>query len=148
MEVKQLPELVVKGITVRTNNEQEMSEQGKIPELWQQFWRDFSIEQETGELAFGVYTNYESDHTGDFDVMAGVNSTSLEASEKVQQLIIPAGKYLMFTNQGEMPKVVIDTWQLVWQCFSQPDPHYKRAYTTDFECYVEADKVEVYIAIK
>lgn len=149
MEIKEIAKQSVQGLLVRTDNEAEMSpELGKIPELWQRFWAEVGVQVERGESAFGVYTNYESDHTGQFDVIAAVNRKAPLTGEDIQTVELPAGKYLVFANQGEMPEVVIEAWQQVWQYFSQPSTHYQRAYTTDFEFYKGADAVEVYIAIK
>ena len=147
MEVRELSNMVVQGFVVRTDNETEMTEQGKIPELWQKFWTKLGVNQQNGENAFGVYTNYESDHTGQFDVIAGVNSETQLSNENTAQVTIAAGKYLVFTQQGEMPEAVIEAWTQVWRYFSQPDVGYQRKFTTDFERYIAEDKVEVYIAI-
>lgn len=147
MEVRELPSIVVQGVAVRTDNETEMTEQGKIPELWQRFWSQLGVNQETGENAFGVYTNYETDETGQFDVIAGINSEAKLIHENTEQVTIAAGKYLVFTQQGDMPEAVIEAWTQVWRYFSQPDAGYQRKFTTDFERYIAEDKVEVYIAI-
>lgn len=147
MEVRELSNMVVQGFVVRTDNETEMSEQGKIPELWQEFWARLGVNQEKGEHAFGVYTNYESDHTGQFDVFAGVNSETQLSTDNTAQVTIAAGKYLVFTQQGEMPEAVIEAWTQVWRYFSQSEVSYQRKFTTDFERYIGEDKVEVCIAI-
>ena len=44
--------------------------------------------------------------------------------------------------------MVIDTWKKVWAYFSDINNKHRRAYTTDFEFYKNANEIEIYIAIK
>ena len=64
-------------------------------------------------------------------------------------LTIPRSKYLVFTGNGELPGVVVQTWGAVWQYFEQ-EARDKRAYTVDFERYDqrEPSRVEIYVAVK
>ena len=67
----------------------------------------------------------------------------------MKTLTIPGAKYLVFTGNGELPGVVIQTWGAVWQYFEQ-EAGDKRAYTVDFERHDqrEPSRVEIYIAVK
>ena len=90
---------------------------------------------------FGVYSAYESDANGAFDVTAGVVVTDGEGS-----IPIEAGNYLVFNGQGEMPQMVISTWQRIWQYF-EAHPNVARSYRSDFEAYEGPDKVAIHIGV-
>lgn len=145
MYVTQIDEKIVKGIKVRTRNADEMNlDSSKISGLWQRFYGDIFSNLAPGASILGVYCNYESDFTGEFDVVAG----SAELEEGVDSVTIQAGKYLVFEGKGSMPQAVIDAWTSIWEYFSSDESKYLRAYTTDFELYKSDDEVQVFIAIK
>jgi predicted transcriptional regulator YdeE len=96
---------------------------------------------------FGIYTNYESDHTGQYTYFVGeeVEYISDNTSDLVSQ-IIQCGTYVKFTtSHGEMPQVLIDAWQQIWQ-MDESDLGGKRNYKTDFEIYNQ-NSAEIYIGI-
>lgn len=99
---------------------------------------------EEGFNTFGVYSNYESDHNGEFDVSACSNQKTSESKE----IILKSGKYLIFAGTGEMPAAVIETWGKIWSYFSSDNCTEERLYQTDYEFYKSASEVEVYIGIK
>lgn len=145
MSVVQIEEKAINGIKVRTKNADEMSpDSSKIPGLWQLFYGDIAPKLEREASIFGVYCNYESDFTGEFDVVAG--SDMFEGG--VDSVTIQAGKYLIFEGKGSMPQAVIDTWSEIWRYFSSGEPEYVRAYTTDFELYKGDSEIQIYISIK
>ena len=147
MTVQFLEQRSLNGLKVRTNNQDEMTEgKGKIGPLWQDFYQTIASELNENAQVFGVYTNYDTDHTGPFDVYA---ATSKPISKLVLDKVdIQAGNYLKFQKTGEMPQAVIDLWGEVWAYFSSRDCQHKRAYTTDFEFYKGTNEVEIAIAIK
>ena len=147
MDIVQIEEKIIRGISVRTKNSDEMNpETAKIGQLYHKFDQDITVNYKEGARVYGVYYGYESDETGEFTVLAGSDRAE---SEKVplEQVTIPAGKYLVFSGRGEMPQVVIDAWGQIWEYFSGSDTPHKRAFTTDFENYKSPNEVEVYIAI-
>ncbi|TOM26552.1 GyrI-like domain-containing protein, partial [Vibrio parahaemolyticus] len=97
---------------------------------------------------FGIYTNYESDFTGAFDVIACSDTLSPEILSDSVKVNVTSGKYVTFAASGEMPQAVIDLWGKVWSYFSSENCLYKRAYTTDFEYYKSAHEVEISIAVR
>ncbi|MFZ8200298.1 GyrI-like domain-containing protein [Alteromonas portus] len=131
-----------------TNNHAEFSPKGKIPALWQRFDSSIPVDYRGGERVYGVYLNYESDHTGDFSVLAGFDGDTVPEHLKIENITIPAGKYLVFSRKGEMPQIAIDVWSDIWRYFTQADTEYERAFTVDFEHYVNANHIDVYMAIK
>lgn len=141
------------GIEVRTSNADEADSQtARIPALWQKYFQiAASIPHKKNEREIlGVYTDYESNHTGKYTLMV---SSEVEIAESVPgDLIareIPSAKYLVFIAEGEMPGALIKTWMQIWQYFSDTD-EFRRAYTADFEVHNldESSKVEIYIAIE
>ncbi|WP_227008954.1 GyrI-like domain-containing protein [Pseudoalteromonas prydzensis] len=147
MEVKQLASKTLTGLKVRTCNANEMNTgTAKIADLWQRFADKYTAELTKNSHVYGVYTNYESDVTGDFDVIACSDAQSTHARDAVK-VTTTAGRYLVFTGEGEMPDAIIDLWGEIWQYFSSDDCRYTRTYTSDFEYYKNANEVEIAIAI-
>ena len=137
----------IAGISVRTTNAAEFNPvTGKIAGLWGRFFSEGLFDSLPGKLpdspVYGVYSGYESDYMGAFDVTAGV------ATSKAQGLLeLQTGEYLVFSATGPMPQTVLQTWGVVWQYF-QSNPNVQRSYATDFEAYLGTDKVEIHIGIQ
>ncbi len=89
---------------------------------------------------FGVYSGYESDARGAFDVTAGVAVTQGATVD------VEAGDYLVFPAEGPVPLSVLGAWQRVWQYF-EAHPEIQRLYRTDFEAYSSPTKAAVYIGV-
>ena len=136
----------VAGLTVRTTNREENDPATScIGALWNRFFSEetyASTPHRTSDLRlFSVYSAYESDAHGAFDVTVGVAVAQGECSVPVE-----AGDYLVFTGQGEMPQMVIATWQRIWQYF-EAHPEIARSYRSDFEAYEGPDKVAIHIGV-
>ncbi|MFZ3408563.1 GyrI-like domain-containing protein [Vibrio chagasii] len=137
------------GFSVRTNNTDEVEPaKAKIGQLWQGFFEQAFPKLTPDSKVYGVYTNYESDFTGDYDVIACTNALTDNAMDDLVETNIEAGKYLTFSAQGELPQAVIDLWVEVWAYFNAPDCPHTRTYTTDFELYKGETEVEISIAIQ
>ena len=146
------------GFEVRTSNLLEVDPAtAEISPLWKRFVEERLEERipnrtHPGNL-FAVYTNYESDHTGMYSLIVSAEVSSLDrVPEGMMGLTIPAGKYLVFTVGGPIPDAVIQTWQNVWNYFSQSS-EYRRAYTADFESYrwkpdTQQTEADIHIAIR
>lgn len=122
----------VSGHSVTTNNHDESDPAtAKIAGLWSQFFAT------APSLPFyGVYSNYESDVTGQFDVTAGIGAKS--------GIEIKEGRYLVFKARGPMPAAIIDTWSFIWRYFEEHS--IKRCFLTDFEAY-GPEGVDIHIGI-
>src|SRR4051794_19458744 len=99
--------LTVVGVAARTTNRAEADPAtATIPALWQRFFRE--QEQIPGrrdrDIVVGVYTAYESDHTGEYSLIVGgeVSDTS-SVPEGLVSVVVPPGRYLVFSAEGEMP---------------------------------------------
>lgn len=146
MNIQHIESFEVTGFSIRTTNAGEMdASTAKIGRLWGKFYSNALPKLNTESKVYGVYTNYESDFSDSFDVIACADSLSLESLEESVKIKIKSGQYLTFSAQGEMPQTVISLWDKIWDFFSSA---YSRAYTTDFEYYKSESEVEISIAIK
>ena len=137
----------IAGISARTTNAAEFNPvTGKIAGLWGRFFSEGQFDSLPNKLpespVYGVYSGYESDYTGAFDVTAGVAISKAQGQVELQ-----AGEYLVFSATGPMPQTVLQTWAVVWQYF-QSNPNVQRSYATDFEAYIGIDMVEIHIGVR
>ena len=148
-------EMQAAGISIRTNNQQEMNPAtARIGALWQQFFAEgisarIPHQAASGEI-LAVYTDYESDHTGNYTFAVTQPVTSLaDLSAELYAVTIPASRYLVFRAAGPMPKALINTWLEIWQYFTEPGEH-QRAYTCDVERHnsAEPDVVDIFVAVR
>ena len=99
-------EATVLGIAVVTSNATEANPaKGKIAGLWTRFDQEDLLSKISGKktpvVPLGVYTNYESDHTGQYQLMAGaVVDAAAPTPEGMLRTTIPAGSYLLFEAEG------------------------------------------------
>lgn len=141
----------VAGIALRTDNATEAGPQGKIPGLWQRYRSEdwFARLEDLGAFGppVGVYSAYESDVNGSFQLLAGREITALaKVPDPLQVVSIPAGNYIVFESTGPLPGSVVKGWQEVWAYFARPGAE-ARAYTYDFEIYPSAEEVEIWVAV-
>lgn len=151
------PETKLMGITARTNNNAEFNPMtAKIGLTMANYFaiaRKIPNAKNPG-ITFCAYTNYESDHTGNYTYFIGQEVTSFDNTpEEYETLVIPSQKYAKFTTApGPMPMVVINAWQDIWK-MNDEDFGSKRSYITDFEVYDEralnplAAVVDIYIGV-
>jgi predicted transcriptional regulator YdeE len=145
--------MTVVGVDVRTSNAAEAdATTARIPALWRRFYGDNVLERvprtKSPATPLGLYTDYSSDHTGEYRVIAGAAvEEGTPVPEGLASGTLPAGRYLVFSGEGQMPAVVIRTWMAVWEYFSKPGP-IVRAFTADFEQYRGPDAVDIYISVK
>lgn len=143
------------GIETRTNNSDEITGNGKIPQLIQSFYGEklHKIPDRDGSQILAVYTDYESDENGEYTYFLGarVHDLSKIPDGMVGRTIASARYQVIPSEQGSIPEIVLKVWQNIWQ---NSDIKNIRAYTTDFELYEEQSlasgntRVNVYIAIK
>lgn len=151
--VVQVPAFSVAGIAVRTcNHDENVPGRARIGALWDQFFSESWARSLPGPGAdgrlYGVYSAYESDQHGAFDVTAGV-SAAVQAEPPVGTACVEVerGDYLVFHGEGPMPQMVIDAWGAVWRYF-EAHPEVRRRFGTDFECYEGPERVALHIGIE
>ncbi|MAD41677.1 MAG: AraC family transcriptional regulator [Arcobacter sp.] len=147
MKTTRIKKLMISGISITTNNKNEMDEAtSKIPTLWDDYEEKNAYsathDKANNSSIYGVYNNYTSDVNGDYDVTVGV-----EVTKSKKAIVIEDEKYLVFKKEGELPQVVIETWKEIWDYFENND-EYKRKYSVDFEHYTKENEIEIYISIE
>jgi predicted transcriptional regulator YdeE len=102
-----------------------------------------------------IYTQYESDHLGDYTYVIGEEVSSFDhVPSDLEMITIPAQKYVKFTNgPGSMPDVVRMPWLQIWQ-MGEAELGGKRLYLADFEVYDDRVRdrqnivLDIYIGIR
>lgn len=145
------------GIKTRTTNAEEMKGAGRIQALWTQFYSEQIMTKIPGPAdakIISAYHDYESDANGAYSVLVGMKVVAgTKVPEGMHVINVPSQNYLQFTTrEGEMPGVVIEVWQKVWDLESKSE--LKRKYSVDLEIYDERSMnpanaiVEMFIATK
>ena len=140
------------GIEIRTRNADNQAEKD-MTVLWGTFINDNIMEKipnKTNLDVYCIYTNYESDFTGEYSVILGCEVTLLpeELPNNMIYKEIPDMKGLVFEACGKIPESIVKTWNEIW---STP---LDRAYIADIEKYKLSDfqdenaVVEVFISMR
>jgi predicted transcriptional regulator YdeE len=147
----------VVGIAARTSNAREMTADGIIGKLWARLVHEgllARIPSKVDENIVAVYTDYASDHNGEYTFVLGARVKSDEAVPAgMVAKNIPAGKFAVFTSErGPAAKVVPQTWIKI-NSLPRSAAGGDRVYRADYEIYDEraADpanaEVDVYVGI-
>jgi predicted transcriptional regulator YdeE len=108
------------------------------------------IPEKVSEEIYSIYTDYESDYTGEYTCLIGYQVDSI--SNVVEGLVareFAGGRYRKFEAKGKMPEAVVQTWQEIWA----KDAELQRKYTADFEVYSSKSQqgdhsiVDIFIAV-
>ncbi|MBO0472492.1 hypothetical protein IGL98_002133 [Enterococcus sp. DIV0840] len=126
----QLTEKTIKGKKIRTNNHR----LDEIIALWNKV-PDMHLD---GEF-FAVYSNYESNFKGDYDLLVGS-----EQADFPEISIIRAGEYVEIPVAEASPKSVGETWQKIWEDDALEK---KRTYLTDVEHYKADGTIVIYLSV-
>jgi len=149
---------MVIGIAARTSNAREMTAEGVIGKQWARLMQDgvyAKIPNKADQSIVAVYTDYASDHNGDYTYLLGarVNSDAEVPAGMVAKKI-PAGRFAVFTSaKGPAPKVVPETWTKI-NSLPQSATGGDRAYQADYEVYDERARdpqnlqADVYVGIR
>jgi len=135
-----------------TNTAESDPSSAKIPKLWERFGKERWAERLEEVGAFGpitaVYSAYESDVTGSYQLLVGRQvRDSSPVSAPLQVVSTSQGSYLAFHCSGPLPQAVMDGWRDVWTYFASANVP-ARAYTFDFEIYPDAGPVEIWVAVR
>lgn len=145
-----LPSQRLAAYLIRTNNQREMNPAtAQIPKQWQDFMQ---IWPEPPGQVYAVYTDYQSDHTGEYTFGLGfVLQPKQDIPKGMSELILPTADYLVYPATSTKTEDIVATWQQVWHDF---DPQHlkhaplRRSYTTDYERYESLTQVSVCIAVE
>ncbi|MDG1803633.1 GyrI-like domain-containing protein [Flavicella sp.] len=144
--------LAIVGIETRTSNHAGKAEV-QIPKLWQEFMQTQSLKElahKKNETIYALYTDYESDHNGNYTMVLGHEVSNLDKiPEELSVKIVPKAQYKKFTAKGDLTKdAVINTWRKIW------NTNLNRRYTTDIEIYDEKamnptnGEASIYVAVQ
>ncbi|MBK3494205.1 effector binding domain-containing protein [Viridibacillus sp. YIM B01967] len=125
----EVTEKTIYGKCVRTNNQN--------TDVILSLWEDFLRLNLKGDI-YGVYTNYSSDFTGDYDFHIGTE----EKFNDVSNIIIPSGNYHVVDVDNTDPKGVFNAWVDIW------NSDIKRAYKTDFEYYSKDGSIKIFLSVE
>lgn len=150
-QVAERSAFTVIGLAARTTNEVEMAgKEGKIGPLWGELLHGGAdaipgvIDQKT---IYAVYTHYESDETGAYDLILG---KSVQPGEKappnMRTVVIPAAHYLVFASADNSAEATRTAWLRVYAYFAKHADR-RRAYTFDFEQHSSTSS-QIFIAIR
>lgn len=147
MKVTKVKKLMMAGISVVTNNEIEKNEdEAKIPKLWEEYFEKNiygkTFNKSNKDYMYGVYSEYEDENKGEYKVTIAV-----EVTKPKNAIVIEDKRYLVFNKKGELPFIVSELWEEIWDYFEN-NSEYERDYLIDFEKYAKEDEVEIYISIK
>lgn len=125
---EELPAFDLVGVSVRASNERAME---TIGPLWGRVYAGEWPRLSVGRTRlYAVYSNYESDHAGEYDFLIGIAAApDDDPPDQMVRLHVPAQRYAVVTARGEMPGALFDAWGRIWEA-ALP-----RAYGADFEIH-------------
>lgn len=143
-EIAVLEAKTIAGLSTRTGND-DPNMGSIIGGLWKELFTGGvyeEIKNKTNSYTIGLYSDY-MDNTYSITVGAQVMENS---NPGLSEKTIPAGKYAVFSVEGDMVAAVAESWNEIWQT------ELDRSFTGDFEEYLNSDpenaKVKIYIALK
>ncbi|OJG99731.1 hypothetical protein RV18_GL000070 [Enterococcus termitis] len=126
----QLTEKTIKGKRIRTNNQ-------RIEEIIA-LWSEVPAMNIAGDL-YAVYSNYETNFKGDYDLLIGSEQADLQDEVKIL-----AGEYVAIPVAEGTPEGVGKAWQKIWQDEALEK---RRTYRTDIEHYQKDGTVTIFLSI-
>ena len=141
------------GIETRTTNQngQAMKDIGG---LWNRFFSENIISRISNAVnsnVYAIYTDYESDYTGEYTTLLGLEVSSLdEIPSRLVGREFPKQNFKRFLAKGSMPQSLAEVWQKIWE----QDKELNRLYQYDYELYTEKSQqgdlseVEIFIGVK
>lgn len=157
-EVVKQTGFTVIGISGRTGNAKEMTADGIIGKMWGRLFQEgllAKIPNKSDQNIVAVYTDYASDHNGEYTYVLGARVTSdAEVPAGMVAKKIPGGKFAVFTTEkGPAAKVVPELWIQI-NSLPKTAAAGDRRYQADFEIYDERAtdpqnlQTDIYIGIK
>lgn len=158
-EIIMNPGFIVAGLTLRTNNANEMNpNKAKIKSLVDKYFSQNTGAKINHRKNPGVtidgFINYATDEFGDYDYFIGEAVTEATPQEGFEIIHVPQSKYAKFTTpKGSIPEIIINAWQEIWK-MKPDDLGGKRCYQVDFEVFDQRARdpknsiIDIYIGIK
>ena len=132
---KEVTPFSVIGIATRTTNARESGPNGVIPQQWQKFFQEGvldKIPEKIGSNIYAVYTDYASDHNGEYTFVIGamVKQGTAPPAGMVGKTVIGGQYAVVPSEKGPLPQVIPAAWQRIFQL--ECDGKLRRAYRSDF----------------
>ena len=128
-KIEDEPALSVMGVSARVSN----AEPRKIGDVWRRFnagGKEQSISARLSDKHYSVYCEYESDWTKEFTVVIGCAvAPDAQVPEGLKKVHIAAGKFTVWSPEGELPQSVFNTWAEIWKT------PLDRLYQADYDVY-------------
>jgi predicted transcriptional regulator YdeE len=146
------------GISVRTNNAEQMTPERPIGKQWERLFREgvlAAIPNKVDGNIVALYTEYASDKDGEYTYVLGARVTKVESvpAGMVAKNVL-AGRYAVFTSErGPVQTIVVEIWRRVWET-PKSDLGGDRTYKADFEVYDQRAQnpgdsvVDLYISVR
>ncbi|MFD0674715.1 GyrI-like domain-containing protein [Cohnella sp. GCM10027633] len=157
--IEVLPSFTLAGLSAVTTNAAELSGNGRIVTLFEQFFArgigDLLADHRQQDGQYNCYYNYERGDAGHYEVLVGLRVREAARDrypDSVSAFTVPAAKYAVFvTERGPVIEKVQRAWADIWQWSRLPGND--RAFTGDFEYYgpdidPNDGQAEIYIAIR
>lgn len=129
--------MTIFGYKIRTTNQnaQSMTDMGK---LWERFMAD---NPDTAQKIYIIYTDYENQDQGFYDVYIGTRENLAHFPDKIDVTI---EKHTEFESEYHSPNDIIRLWKEIWA-----NPDLQRQYDFDVEEYdFENRTVKIYLSVK
>jgi predicted transcriptional regulator YdeE len=158
-KIVEQPQFSVIGIQARTSNAKEMAGGGTIPSQWERFFKEGiadKIPNKVDSTIYAIYTNYASDHNGEYDFIIGMKVSSVsDVPPGMVAQQVPSGRFAVIASaKGPVAQVVPQAWHRVYRLDDNKQLGGARAYNADFELYdqrsqnPEDSQVDLYVGLK
>ena len=149
---------MVVGIAARTSNAKEMAGNGVIAKQWGRLFQEGVLEKipnKADQNVVAVYTDYASDHNGEYAFLLGSRVTSdANVPPGMVSKRIAGGKFAVFTTEkGPADRVVPSAWMKI-NSLPRNSAGGDRLYGADYEIYDERARdpqnmqADIYIGIR
>ena len=110
--------------------EKRIMDHAECPQLWEKFLSSGLQQMFPGKEYYGLYCDYEGDHTKPYTLMAGFKvEDDFQVPEGMVKRVVPAATYKTYMAEGAFPQKLIETWHTIWQA------PIARTFAYDFEIY-------------
>lgn len=125
-----LTERTINGAKIRTNN-------NRLDEIIA-LWNQVPTMELVGDV-FAIYSNYESNFLGDYDLLVGS-----EHANYSEYSIINEGEYVEIPVEMASPQGVGEAWQKIWK---DEVLEQRRTYLSDIEHYKKDGTIAIYLSV-
>ncbi|MEK4487284.1 effector binding domain-containing protein [Psychrobacillus sp. FSL H8-0484] len=124
---KEFSTKAIYGNKIRTNNND--------IRVFSNMWVEFLKNKVEGDV-YAIYSNYQSDHTGDFDFLIGTEEVVGSST-----VTIPEGEYYVWEVATNDMEAVGKAWNEIWKS------DLPRTYNHDFELYKTDGSISIYLSV-